>query len=73
MGRRITAEEAWQDCAEPDCPRKACRALSSRYCFEHTPGDERIKRGLLAVWIAEHCPPGAAPAIGAPADLVTRH
>jgi hypothetical protein len=29
----------WAKCAVPACQNKCCKALRSRYCWPHTPGD----------------------------------
>ena len=33
------AMNEWPKCAVPACQNKCCRALRSRYCWPHTPGD----------------------------------
>jgi hypothetical protein len=30
---------AWPKCAIPACENKSCRALRSKFCWPHTPGD----------------------------------
>lgn len=34
----------WPDCSVPGCTWKSCRALNSDKCFQHTDGNEHVKR-----------------------------
>lgn len=34
----------WPDCAAEGCQELCCLALDSIHCFEHTPGNEHVKR-----------------------------
>lgn len=45
----MTDEEwdAWPKCAVPACQHKSCRALASRYCWTHTPGDAQAAQENL--------------------------
>ena len=40
----IEAVDRWPDCPVEGCSNKTCRALNSRHCFPHTPGNEHVNR-----------------------------
>ena len=40
---RLEYLEDWPNCAEPGCVFKACLALDSHKCFQHTPGERSAK------------------------------